>query len=140
MNPEIKKSYEQRFKTLRSQYEKDLLAYNRKKLRMKMAGVIRKKKDPIGPKKPPCSFILFSQEERSKVKVERPDLNMCEITKELGRRWTELTPEIKQRYQEMATENQQKYNSDALQKNYNESILTKESKIEIKDENPNPKL
>ena len=105
-----------------------------------MAGVIPKKKDPIGPKKPPCSFILFSQEERSKVKVERPDLNMCEITKELGRRWTELTPEIKHRYQEMAIENQQKYNSDALQKNYNESILTKESKIEIKDENPNPEL
>lgn len=64
MNPAIKKSYEQRFKTLRSQYEKDLLAYNRrklkkeKKLKMKMAGVIPKKKDPIGPKKTSMLFYF----------------------------------------------------------------------------------
>jgi hypothetical protein len=45
--------------------------------------------------------ILWPQEERLKVKAENPSFSICEIAKELGRRWAEMAPEIKQRYQQV---------------------------------------
>jgi hypothetical protein len=45
--------------------------------------------------------IGFFQEERLKVKGENPSYSICEIAKELGRRWAEMAPEIKQRYQQV---------------------------------------
>ena len=57
---------------------------------------------------PPSFFRLTSnglcfcfQEERLKVKGENPSYSICEIAKELGRRWAEMAPEIKQRYQQV---------------------------------------
>jgi hypothetical protein len=44
-----------------------------------------------------CPF----QEERLKVKGENPSFSICEIAKELGRRWAEMAPEVKQRYQQV---------------------------------------
>ena len=58
-----------------------------------------------------CSPLILSvdlkrplfcfQEERLKVKGENPSYSICEIAKELGRRWAEMAPEIKQRYQQV---------------------------------------
>jgi len=42
------------------------------------------------------------QEERLKVKGENPSFSICEIAKELGRRWAEMAPEVKQRYQQVS--------------------------------------
>lgn len=52
------------------------------------------------------------QEERLKVKGENPSFSICEIAKELGRRWADMAPEVKQRYQQMAEEARQKYDLD----------------------------
>ena len=35
------------------------------------------------------------------MKGENPSFSICEIAKELGRRWAEMAPEIKQRYQQV---------------------------------------
>ncbi len=47
-----------------------------------------------------------------KVKGENPSYSICEIAKELGRRWADMAPEVKQRYQQMAEEARQKYDLD----------------------------
>jgi hypothetical protein len=74
----------------RKDYETALNAYKPQK----------KKKDPNAPKQPLSAYFLFSQEERLKVKNENPNFSICEVAKELGRRWAEMAPEVKQRYQQ----------------------------------------
>merc|ERR1712193_370506 len=102
IDPTIKQSYEQRYQESRRQYEQALQAYKPQK----------KKKDPNAPKQPLSAYFLFSQEERLKVKAEHPNYSICEIAKELGRRWADMAPEVKQRYQQMADSGRQKYDQD----------------------------
>ena len=87
IDPAIKQSYEQRYTESRRQYEQALAAYKPQK----------KKKDPNAPKQPLSAYFLFSQEERLKVKAEHANYSICEIAKELGRRWADMAPETKQR-------------------------------------------
>merc|ERR1712190_278642 len=102
IDPTIKQSYEQRYQESRRQYEQALQAYKPQK----------KKKDPNAPKQPLSAYFLFSQEERLKVKNEPPSYSICEVAKELGRRWADMAPEVKQRYQQMAEEGRQKYDQE----------------------------
>ena len=102
LDPGLKQSYEHRYQDSRKQYETALNAYKPQK----------KKKDPNAPKQPLSAYFLFSQEERLKVKGENPNYSICEVAKELGRRWAEMAPEVKQRYQQMAEEGRQKYDQD----------------------------
>jgi hypothetical protein len=64
------------------------------------------------PKQPLSTYFLFSQEERLKVKAEHPSYSICEIAKELGRRWAVMSPEVKQRFQQMAEQARQKYDQE----------------------------
>merc|ERR1719346_670002 len=102
IDPAIKQSYEQRYQESRRQYEQALQAYKPQK----------KKKDPNAPKQPLSAYFLFSQEERLKVKAKHPGYSICEVAKELGKRWADMAPEVKQRYQQMAEEGRQKYDQD----------------------------
>merc|ERR1719418_523041 len=72
----------------------------------------KKKKDPNAPKQPLSAYFIFSSEERLKVKAEHPSYSICEIAKELGRRWAVMSPEVKQRYQQMAEQGRQKYDQE----------------------------
>merc|ERR1712212_898788 len=103
IDPAIKNSYEQRYQESRRQYEQELEAYKPSS---------KKKKDPNAPKQPLSAYFLFSQEERLKVKAEHPSYSICEIAKELGRRWADMPPEVKQHYQQKAEEGRQKYDQD----------------------------
>lgn len=102
IDPAIKQSYEQRYQDSRRQYEQAMQAYKPQK----------KKKDPNAPKQPLSAYFIFSSEERLKVKDEHPNYSICEIAKELGRRWADMAPEVKQRYQQAAEEGRQKYDQD----------------------------
>lgn len=102
IDPQLKLSYEQRYQESRRQYEQAMQAYKPQK----------KKKDPNAPKQPLSAYFIFSSEERLKVKEEHPSYSICEIAKELGRRWADMSPEVKQRYQQMAEEGRQKYDQD----------------------------
>ena len=102
IDPAVKSSYEQRYQESRRQYEQAMQAYKPQK----------KKKDPNAPKQPLSAYFIFSAEERLKVKGEHPSYSICEVAKELGRRWADMSPEIKQRYQQMAEEGRQKYDQD----------------------------
>jgi len=102
IDPTVKQSYEQRYQDSRRQYEQAMQAYKPQK----------KKKDPNAPKQPLSAYFIFSSEERLKVKNEHPSYSICEVAKELGRRWADMAPEVKQRYQQMAEEGRQKYDQE----------------------------
>ncbi len=87
----------------------------------------KKKKDPNAPKQPLSAYFIFSSEERNKVKEQHPNFSICEVAKELGRRWADMAPEVKQKYQQMAEEGRQKYDQDMAayrQGNYQVRIST----------------
>ena len=48
----------------------------------------------------------------SQVKAIHPNYSICEVAKELGRRWADMAPEVKQRFQQMAEEGRQKYDQE----------------------------
>jgi len=62
----------------------------------------RAKKDPNAPKRPLCGFMMFSSEERAKVRQLMPNAGVGELGKELGKRWAEASPEIRAKYNAMA--------------------------------------
>merc|ERR1712029_1209537 len=110
LDPTIKNSYEQRYQDARKVYESEMNSYKPKK-----------KKDPNAPKQPLSAYFIFSTEERLKVKEENPGFSICEVAKELGRRWAEMDPGVKQRYQQRAEEERQKYDNDMA--NYRQGNL-----------------
>lgn len=114
IDPALKADYERRYQESRRQYEQAMAAYKPQK----------KKKDPNAPKQPLSAYFIFSSEERLKVKNENPSYSICEVAKELGRRWADMAPDVKQRYQQMAEEGRQKYDQQMAayrQGNYNAS-------------------
>lgn len=102
LNPGLKTQYEQRYQDARKVYDQEMSHYKPQK----------KKKDPNAPKQPLSAYFIFSTEERLKVKDENPNFSICEVAKELGRRWAEMDPSLKQRYQARAEEERQKYDVD----------------------------
>lgn len=110
LDPAIKNTYEQRYQDARKVYENEMNSYKPKK-----------KKDPNAPKQPLSAYFIFSTEERLKVKEENPTYSICEVAKELGKRWAEMDPAVKQRYQQRAEEERQKYDNDMA--NYRQGNL-----------------
>merc|ERR1712079_343163 len=110
LNPDIKSVYEQRYQDARRIYETEMNTYKPKK-----------KKAPNAPKQPLSAYFIFSTEEGLKVKEENPGFSICEVAKELGRRWAEMDPQVKQRYQQRAEEERQKYDNDMA--NYRQGNL-----------------
>jgi len=102
LDPAIKQSYEQRYQDARKLYDAEMSQYKPQK----------KKKDPNAPKQPLSAYFIFSTEERLKVKEGNPNFSICDVAKELGRRWAEMDPTLKQRYQARAEEERQKYDVD----------------------------
>jgi len=102
LGPAVKQQYEQRYQDARKVYDQEMSHYKPQK----------KKKDPNAPKQPLSAYFIFSTEERLKVKDENPNYSICEVAKELGRRWAEMDPALKQKYQQRAEEERQKYDVD----------------------------
>merc|ERR1711970_1717380 len=102
IDPGLKGQYEQRYQNAKKLYDQEMTAYKPQK----------KKKDPNAPKQPLSAYFIFSTQERLKVKNENPNYSICEVAKELGRRWAEMDPGTKQRFQAQAEEERQKYDVD----------------------------
>jgi HMG (high mobility group) box len=67
------------------------------------------KKDPNAPKKPLTSFMLFSNEVRSQIKKENPDMTFGELGKKIGELFRALSNEKKQKYEDMAKREKERY-------------------------------
>ena len=55
----------------------------------------KKVRDPLAPKRPASSYLLFANSERAKVRISMPELSHREVVAELGRRWSSLPAEEK---------------------------------------------
>merc|ERR1712157_390594 len=108
MPPDVKQHYQQKAEEGRQKYDQDMAVYRQDSDDPNG----KPKRDPNLPKQPLSAYFLFSQEERLKVKAEHPSYSICEIAKELGRRWADMPPDVKQHYQQKAEEGRQKYDQD----------------------------
>lgn len=70
----------------------------------------RKKKDKNAPKRGLSAYMFFSQDIRSSVREEMPDISFGEVGKVIGERWKALTSEERKKYQEMAEQDKVRYN------------------------------
>jgi hypothetical protein len=61
------------------------------------------------PRRPPNAFILYSQNMRSKVRQENPNLSNTEISRLLGKMWKEVPNEIKIQYKQKAAAMQEAF-------------------------------
>ncbi|BGP03262.1 Non-histone chromosomal protein 6B [Rhodotorula toruloides] len=69
----------------------------------------RAKKDPNAPKRPLSAYMHFSQDQRSVVKEENPDVTFGEIGKILGAKWKELPEDERKPYEEKASADKSRY-------------------------------
>ncbi|GAA5891480.1 hypothetical protein JCM8208_007297 [Rhodotorula glutinis] len=75
----------------------------------KATAAAKPKKDPNAPKRPLSAYMHFSQDKRSEVKEENPDVTFGEIGKLLGAKWKEATDDEKKPYQAKAEADKERY-------------------------------
>lgn len=68
-----------------------------------------KKKDPNAPKKGMSAFMIFSNENRNKIKTQNPEVTFAEIGRKLGAAWKALTDKQKQVYTKKSLEDKKRY-------------------------------
>ena len=69
----------------------------------------KKEKDPNAPKRPQSSYFLYCNERRVTLKKEKPELSMCEMTKELTKEWKALTEKQRKKYDDMQVKDKERY-------------------------------
>jgi HMG (high mobility group) box len=67
------------------------------------------KKDPNAPKKPLTSFMLFSNEVRSRIQKENPSMSFGELGKKVGELFRGLSGSEKQKYEDMSKNEKERY-------------------------------
>jgi hypothetical protein len=72
----------------------------------------KKVKDPNAPKKGMSAFMMFSNEQRSKIKADNPEASFGEIGRKVGEAWKGLTDKQKQTYVKKAEQDKQRYESE----------------------------
>lgn len=72
----------------------------------------KKKKDPNAPKKGMSAFMIFSNEQRNKIKVANPEATFGEIGRKVGEAWKALNDKQKQGYVKKSEEDKKRYESE----------------------------
>ena len=70
-----------------------------------------KKTDPNAPKRACSTFMLFSQDERARIKAEHPTSTHVEIFRKLGEKWKDADAETKAKYAALYAENKRRADS-----------------------------
>lgn len=72
----------------------------------------KQKKDPNAPKKPLSAFMIFSNEQRGRIKKENPEDDFGTIGKKIGQEWKALSEDEKSIYVEKAQKEKERYQSE----------------------------
>jgi len=72
----------------------------------------RAKKDKNSPKRPNTAFILFSNDERPKIKASSPDMAFGDIAREISDRWRNADDGTKKKYEGLAAKDKERYNKE----------------------------
>ena len=70
------------------------------------------KRDPLAPKKNLSAFMLFSGENRTKIKEASPEANFGEIGRKVGEAWAQITDKQKAVYQKKALKDKERYDTE----------------------------
>jgi hypothetical protein len=70
------------------------------------------KKDPLAPKKGMSAFMMFSNENRNKIKTDNPEATFGEIGRKVGEAWKALNDKQKVVYTNKAEEDKKRYETD----------------------------
>ncbi|KAI0733389.1 HMG-box [Fomitopsis betulina] len=69
----------------------------------------RKKKDPLAPKRPPSSYLLFQNEVRSELKKTHPGMPNNELLGMIAKQWSEMTQDEKEKYETLQKAAKERY-------------------------------
>jgi hypothetical protein len=72
----------------------------------------KKVKDPNAPKKGMSAFMMFSNEQRNKIKTDNPEATFGEIGRKVGEAWKALNDKQKAVYTKKAEQDKQRYESE----------------------------
>ena len=114
MSEEEKLPYTEIYKQERCEYKKEMEAMP-KETRLEIARYkkwCKKKKNksnPDRPKQAMTAFLVFSQQERPKIKQENPEMKFGDIGKELGKRWKDVDAETKAKCTEISDADKKRY-------------------------------
>lgn len=67
------------------------------------------------------------------MKSERPELSMCEMTKELTKEWKELTEKQKKKYEDMHVKDKARYESEMKNYKGGDSKIVKKGAVATKE-------
>lgn len=90
----------------------------------------RKRKDPNQPKRAMTAYMLFSQEKRTQIKNDHPDVGFGQVGKLLGEAWAVVPEGEKKKYNELAAKDKIRYQK--------EMATYKEEHPESSDEEERP--
>ncbi|EPT03167.1 hypothetical protein FOMPIDRAFT_1116461 [Fomitopsis schrenkii] len=69
----------------------------------------RKKKDPLAPKRPPSSYLLFQNEVRSELKKTHPGMPNNELLGMIAKQWSEMSQGEKEKYENLQKAAKERY-------------------------------
>jgi len=114
-----KKPYEKQNQQDKERYEKDKEELNRKeaedsgdaepKSKKTKTAAAAKNKEKQGPKAPKSAYMLFADDERTKLKNEGKDVGFAESGKHIGERWRALSDKEKAPYVEKNKQLREQY-------------------------------
>ncbi|XP_016043681.2 high mobility group protein B4 [Erinaceus europaeus] len=101
-----KAKYEALAKLDKARYQEEMMNYPGRRRRR------RRKRDPLAPRRPPSSFLLFCQEHYPHLKRENPNWSVVQVAKATGKMWASTSSNEKQPYEQRAAFLRAKYQED----------------------------
>ena len=106
--------YEKMAATDKARYESEMKDYvppkgSKEEAKSSKAKKPKAKKDPNAPKKPLTSFMLFSNEVRSRIQKENPSMTFGELGKKIGELFRGLSSADKQKYEDLSKKEKERY-------------------------------
>lgn len=97
-----KAKYEALAKLDKARYQEEMMNYVGKRKR-------KRRRDPLAPRLPPSSFLLFSQDHYPQLKHDNPNWSVVEVAKATGKMWSSTASVDKQPYKQRAALLRAKY-------------------------------
>jgi len=94
-----------------------------------VAGKKKKTRDPDAPKKPKSSFMVFSTENRDKIKQQNPEATFGDIASLVSEAWKALSEKDKKKYTDKADKSKEKYQKELEKYNKDHGITEDSEKL-----------
>jgi hypothetical protein len=76
---------------------------------------LKKKRDPLAPKRPMSAYLIYSQDKRAEVKQAHPDWKLTDTIKHLAMKWKDMPDAEKEVYVQKAGQEKKRYEEEMRQ-------------------------